>query len=52
MLQWRHSGLVNAVARMKDDGYKVKIEGLLSGKSTGKNSGTAVLPAAPLKDLE
>lgn len=31
MLQWRHSGLVNAVTRMKDGSYKVRIEGLLIG---------------------
>jgi uncharacterized Fe-S cluster-containing protein len=31
MLQWRHSGLVNAVTRMKDGGYKVRIEGLFIG---------------------
>ncbi|MCK9617172.1 MAG: hypothetical protein M0R21_04990 [Lentimicrobiaceae bacterium] len=30
MLQWRHSGLVNAVTRMPD-GYKVRIEGLFIG---------------------
>jgi uncharacterized Fe-S cluster-containing protein len=31
MLQWRHSGLVNAVTRMKDGAYKVRIEGLFIG---------------------
>lgn len=31
MLQWRHSGLVNAVTRVKDGGYKVRIEGLFIG---------------------
>ena len=31
MLQWRHSGLVNAVTRMKDGSYKVRIEGLFIG---------------------
>jgi uncharacterized Fe-S cluster-containing protein len=31
MLQWRHSGLVNAVTRLKDNSYKVRIEGLLIG---------------------
>lgn len=31
MLQWRHSGLVNAVTRLKDGGYKVRIEGLFIG---------------------
>lgn len=31
MLQWRHSGLVNAVAKQKDGSYKVRIEGLLIG---------------------
>jgi uncharacterized Fe-S cluster-containing protein len=31
MLQWRHSGLVNAVTKMKDGGYKVRIEGLYIG---------------------
>ncbi|MCE1197717.1 MAG: hypothetical protein LWW85_02005 [Marinilabiliales bacterium] len=31
MLQWRHSGLVNAVSRMKDGSYKVRIEGLYIG---------------------
>jgi uncharacterized Fe-S cluster-containing protein len=31
MLQWRHSGLVNAVTKLKDGGYKVRIEGLLIG---------------------
>jgi len=31
MLQWRHSGLVNAVTSMKDGGYKVRIEGLFIG---------------------
>jgi len=31
MLQWRHSGLVNAVTRLKDGGYKVRVEGLLIG---------------------
>jgi uncharacterized Fe-S cluster-containing protein len=31
MLQWRHSGLVNAVVRQKDGSYKVRIEGLFIG---------------------
>ncbi|MCX6273464.1 MAG: Fe-S cluster protein [Bacteroidetes bacterium] len=31
MLQWRHSGLVNSVTRLKDGSYKVRIEGLLIG---------------------
>jgi uncharacterized Fe-S cluster-containing protein len=31
MLQWRHSGLVNAVTKMKDGSYKVRVEGLLIG---------------------
>ena len=31
MLQWRHSGLVNAVVKQKDGSYKVRIEGLLIG---------------------
>ncbi len=31
MLQWRHSGLVNAVTKMKDGSYKVRIEGLYIG---------------------
>jgi len=31
MLQWRHSGLVNAVSRRKDGSYKVRIEGLYIG---------------------
>ena len=31
MLQWRHSGLVNAVTRMSDGSYKVRIEGLFIG---------------------
>jgi uncharacterized Fe-S cluster-containing protein len=31
MLQWRHSGLVNAVTKMKDGSYKVRIEGLFIG---------------------
>ena len=31
MLQWRHSGLVNAVTRMKDGSFKVRIEGLYIG---------------------
>ncbi len=31
MLQWRHSGLVNAVTRLKEGGYKVRIEGLFIG---------------------
>jgi len=31
MLQWRHSGLVNAVTHLKDGSYKVRIEGLLIG---------------------
>lgn len=31
MLQWRHSGLVNAVTKQRDGSYKVRIEGLLIG---------------------
>jgi uncharacterized Fe-S cluster-containing protein len=31
MLQWRHSGLVNAVTKMKDGALKVRIEGLFIG---------------------
>ncbi|MEI6456547.1 MAG: (Fe-S)-binding protein [bacterium] len=31
MLQWRHSGLVNAITRMKDGSLKVRVEGLLIG---------------------
>jgi len=31
MLQWRHSGLVNAVTRQKDGSYRVRIEGLFIG---------------------
>ena len=31
MLQWRHSGLVNAVTKLKDGSYKVRIEGLFIG---------------------
>jgi uncharacterized Fe-S cluster-containing protein len=31
MLQWRHSGLVNAVTKLKDGSVKVRIEGLLIG---------------------
>jgi len=31
MLQWRHSGLINAMTRMKDGSYKVRIEGLFIG---------------------
>jgi len=31
MLQWRHSGLVNAVTKLRDGGYKVRVEGLLIG---------------------
>jgi len=31
MLQWRHSGLINSIARMKDGSYKVRIEGLFIG---------------------
>lgn len=31
MLQWRHSGLVNAVTKMKDGYLKVRVEGLLIG---------------------
>ena len=31
MLQWRHSGLINAVTRLKDGSYKVRIEGLFIG---------------------
>jgi len=31
MLQWRHSGLVNAISRMKDGNLKVRIEGLYIG---------------------
>ena len=31
MLQWRYSGLVNAITRMKDGNLKVRIEGLYIG---------------------
>ncbi|MCK9203515.1 MAG: hypothetical protein M0P58_03640 [Bacteroidales bacterium] len=31
MLQWRHSGLVNAITRRKDGALKVRIEGLFIG---------------------
>jgi len=31
MLQWRHSGLVNAITKRKDGSYKVRVEGLLIG---------------------
>jgi len=31
MLQWRHSGLVNALTKLKDGSYKVRIEGLFIG---------------------
>jgi len=31
MLQWRHSGLVNAVTKLRDGSFKVRIEGLLIG---------------------
>lgn len=31
MLQWRHSGLINAVTKLKDGSYKVRIEGLFIG---------------------
>jgi uncharacterized Fe-S cluster-containing protein len=31
MLQWRHSGLVNAVTKLNDGSYKVRIEGLYIG---------------------
>jgi len=31
MLQWRHSGLVNAVTKLKDGSYKVRVEGLYIG---------------------
>lgn len=31
MLQWRHSGLVNAITRLPDGSYKVRIEGLFIG---------------------
>ena len=31
MLQWRHSGLVNAVVKQRDGSYKVRIEGLFIG---------------------
>jgi uncharacterized Fe-S cluster-containing protein len=31
MLQWRHSGLVNAITKMKDGYLKIRIEGLLIG---------------------
>lgn len=31
MLQWRHSGLVNAVTKMKDGNLKIRVEGLLIG---------------------
>lgn len=31
MLQWRHSGLINAVTKLKDGSFKVRIEGLMIG---------------------
>jgi uncharacterized Fe-S cluster-containing protein len=31
MLQWRHSGLVNAVTKLPDGSFKVRIEGLFIG---------------------
>jgi len=31
MLQWRHSGLVNAVIKQKDGSYRVRVEGLYIG---------------------
>ena len=31
MLQWRHSGLINAVTKMNDGSYKIRIEGLFIG---------------------
>jgi len=31
MLQWRHSGLVNAITKLSDGSYKVRVEGLLIG---------------------
>lgn len=31
MLQWRHSGLVNAVTKLPDGSWRVRIEGLLIG---------------------
>jgi len=31
MLQWRHSGLVNAITRLPDGSFKVRIEGLFIG---------------------
>jgi uncharacterized Fe-S cluster-containing protein len=31
MLQWRHSGLVNAVTKLRDGSCKVRIEGLMIG---------------------
>ncbi len=31
MLQWRHSGLVNAITKMKDGSLKIRVEGLLIG---------------------
>jgi uncharacterized Fe-S cluster-containing protein len=31
MLQWRHSGLINAVTKLKDGSYKVRIEVLMIG---------------------
>ncbi|MDP4280813.1 MAG: (Fe-S)-binding protein [Bacteroidota bacterium] len=31
MLQWRHSGLVNAVTRLKDGSIKIRVEGLFIG---------------------
>lgn len=31
MLQWRHSGLVNAVTKLKDGSFRVRIEGLYIG---------------------
>lgn len=31
MLQWRHSGLVNAITKMQDGNLKIRVEGLLIG---------------------
>ncbi len=31
MLQWRHSGLINAVTKMKDGSLKIRVEGLYIG---------------------
>jgi uncharacterized Fe-S cluster-containing protein len=31
MLQWRHSGLINAMTRLPDGSYKIRIEGLFIG---------------------